>query len=239
MNNFLGVIGGMGPLATADFLRKLVEKTPARVDQEHIPVLLYGDCTTPDRTANIVGIGPSPLPKLLAGIRHLNQSGVKAICIPCNSAHCWYEDLRAASGVPLFHIVRASAEQVHKKNPAARTVGVLSTFGTYQMGIYTKTLQEMGFNVITPTEEEFHTLVSTAIALIKANRLDEAEAIFQTASERLTARGAEIIILGCTEIPIGMQKQYRANPSRFVDSTEALAASVIEYFSGSVCSQAK
>ena len=235
MDNFLGVIGGMGPLATADFLRKLVELTPAKVDQEHIPVLLYGDCTTPDRTANIVGKGPSPLPKLLAGIRRLNQAGVKAICIPCNSAHCWYDDMSTASGVPVFHIVRSSAEQVRKKNPAARTVGVLSTFGTYQMGMYTKTLQAMGFNVICPTEHEFHTLVSEAIAMIKANRLDEAEAVFQVAAERLTERGAEIIILGCTEIPIGMQKQYKANPSRFVDSTEALAASVIEYFASSLC----
>jgi aspartate racemase len=105
------------------------------------------------------------------------------------------------------------------------------------MGIYTRTLQAMGFNVICPTEEEFHTLVSEAIAMIKANRLDEAEAVFQVAAEKLTERGAEIIILGCTEIPIGMQKQYRANPTRFVDSNEALAASVIEYFSEVLCSQ--
>jgi aspartate racemase len=237
MDKFLGVIGGMGPLATADFLRKLVENTPASIDQDHIPVLLYGDCTTPDRTANIVGKGPSPLPKLLAGIRHLNAAGVKAICIPCNSAHCWYDDMSAASLVPVFHIVRSSAEQVRKKNPATKTVGVLSTFGTYQMGIYTKTLQAMGFNVVCPTEEEFHTLVSEAIAMIKANRLDDAEALFRTAADKLTERGAEIIILGCTEIPIGMQKQYRANPSRFVDSNEALAASVIEYFSNVLCSQ--
>ena len=237
MDNFLGVIGGMGPLATADFLRKLVEKTPANIDQEHIPVLLYGDCTTPDRTANIVGTGPSPLPKLLAGIQHLNQAGAKAVCIPCNSAHCWYDELCAVSTAPVFHIVRASAEQVRRKNPAVTRVGVLSTFGTYQMGIYTKTLEAMGFTVVCPTIEEFSTLVSAAIALIKANRLDEAEAIFQTAADRLIERGAEIIILGCTEIPIGMQRQYRANPERFVDSTEALAAAVIEYFYDTLCNR--
>ena len=97
MADFLGVLGGMGPLATADFLRKLVKKTPAGIDQEHIPVLLYGDCTIPDRTANIVGGGLSPLPKLLDGIRFLNESGAKVICIPCNSAHCWYEEMQAAS----------------------------------------------------------------------------------------------------------------------------------------------
>jgi len=230
MHNFLGVLGGMGPLATADFLKKLVESTPARVDQEHIPVLVFGDCTTPDRTANIVGEGPSPLPQLLAGIRFLSESGAKAICIPCNSAHCWYAEMAAASAVPLFHIVRASAGQVRKKNPAARVVGVLSTAGTHRMGIYRDTLVEMGFAVVSPTDDEFQTLVSPAIALIKANRLPEAEAVFEIAAARLRERGAEIIILGCTEIPIGMQQQCRAHPGRFVDSTDALALAVIEFF---------
>lgn len=230
MKNFLGVIGGMGPLATADFLAKLVENTPARIDQEHIPVLLYGDCTIPDRTANIVGTGPSPLPKLLAGIEFLNQSGVKAICIPCNSAHCWYDDLAAASGVTVFHIVKASAQQVRKKRPDAKAVGVLSTFGTHQMGIYRNTLADMGFTVVTPTDEEFSQLVSPAIALIKSNQLDAAERLFAQASANLVERGAEIIVLGCTEIPIGMRQQYRQNPALFVDSTEALALAVVEFF---------
>jgi len=232
MSNFLGVLGGMGPLATADFLRKLVERTPAAVDQEHIPVLLYGDCTTPDRTAHIVGDGPSPLPQLLAGIKFLNEGGAQAICIPCNSAHCWYGEMAAASAVPVFHIVRASAEQVRRKNPAAKVVGVLSTAGTHRMGIYRETLVEMGFTVVAPTHEEFHTLVSPAIALIKANRLEEAEAVFAQAAASLSARGAEIIILGCTEIPIGMQRQYLAHPGRFVDSNEALALAVIGHFAG-------
>lgn len=232
MSNFLGVLGGMGPLATADFLRKLVESTPAVVDQEHVPVLLYGDCTTPDRTANLVGDGPSPLPQLLAGIKFLNAAGAKAICIPCNSAHCWYAEMAAASAVPVLHIVRASAEQVRKKNPAAKVVGVLSTTGTNRMGIYRDTLSEMGFSVVTPTDEEFSTLVSPAIALIKANKLEEAEAVFARAAACLTARGAEIIILGCTEIPIGMRRQYLAEPDRFVDSTEALALAVIAHFTG-------
>lgn len=230
MNEFLGVLGGMGPLATADFLKKLVEHTPAHTDQEHIPVLLYGDCTIPDRTTHIVGAGPSPLPKLLEGVNFLNNSGVKAICIPCNSAHCWYAEMAEASAVPLFHIVRASAEQVRVKNPLTKTVGVLSTFGTYQMDIYRKTLADMGFAVVAPTLEEFETLVSPGIAMIKANELDAAEEVFAKAAALLRSRGAEIVILGCTEIPIGMQKQYQQNPTSFVDSTEALALAILKSF---------
>lgn len=231
MKQFLGVLGGMGPLATADFLGKLVENTPADIDQNHIPVLLYGDCTIPDRTLNIIGKGPSPIDKLQAGIRFLNDSGVGAICIPCNSAHCWYDEMAAASKVPLFHIVRASAGQVRKKKPDARSVGVLSTFGTHQMGIYRNTLKDMGFAVMTPTDDEFRDLVSPGIALIKANKLPEAEIVFGQAAAQLVERGAEVIILGCTEIPIGMRQQYKANPSLFVDSNDALAIAVVEFFS--------
>jgi aspartate racemase len=130
----------------------------------------------------------------------------------------------------VFHIVKASAEQVHKKNPAVKTVGVLSTFGTHQMGMYRSTLKDMGFAVLTPTDEEFERLVSPGIALIKANKLPEAEAVFAEAAALLVERGAEIIILGCTEIPIGMRQQCKAKPLQFVDSNDALALSVAAFF---------
>lgn len=229
---FLGVLGGMGPLATADFLRKLVKKTPAEVDQSHIPVLLYGDCTIPDRTANVLGHGASPLPQLLAGVRFLNEQGARAICIPCNSAHCWYDEMQAASSVPLIHIVEASAQQVRIKTPRATTVGVLSTLGTHRMGLYRKTLARSGYTVVSPTEHEFETLVSPAIAMNKANQWSEAEHLYDAAAQHLWDRGAEIIVLGCTEIPFGMERQCRAQPSKFVDSNDALVDAVLSHFAG-------
>lgn len=227
---FLGVLGGMGPLATADFLRKLVKKTPAETDQQHIPVLLYGDCTTPDRTSAVVGAGPSPLPQLLEGIRFLNERGAGAICIPCNSAHAWYGEMQAASAVPIVHIVRASAAQIRAKNPAAKTVGVLSTLGTHRMGMYRTTLTEMAYAVVTPTDDEFETMISPAIAMNKANNWAEAEPLYDAATQRLRDRGAEIVVLGCTEIPFGMERQYRTNPTKFVDSNDALVDAVLNLF---------
>jgi aspartate racemase len=230
MTGFLGVIGGMGPLATADFLYKLVKRTPAVSEQEHIPILLHGDCTVPDRTANILGNGASPLPKLLEGIRFLNRNGVAAICIPCNSAHRWFDDMQEASDVPILHIVRASAVQVRAKKSGAKTIGVLSTFGTHRTGMYRNTLQAMGYNVVTPTDQEFEMLVSPAIAMSKANLLLEAEPYYEQAANKLIERGAEIIVLGCTEIPVGMERQMRANPAQFVDSNDALADSAVAFF---------
>ena len=228
--NFLGVLGGMGPLATADFLKALATRTVAAADQDHIPILLYGDCTTPDRTFSIVAGGPSPLPKLLEGVAFLNQANVGAICIPCNSAHHWFSELQAASKVPILHIGRASVSQIKTKAPDAKIVGVLSTEGTHQSGIYLKALAELGYKVVTPSPEEFASLVSPGIALIKSNNIREAERLFDLASSALIQRGAESIILGCTEIPIGMRLQTERSPMFYVDSTEALALSAIEMF---------
>lgn len=227
---FLGVLGGMGPLATADFMSKLARNCPARCDQEHIPVLLYGDCTTPDRTASIVGHGPSPLPQLLAGIEFLNRAGASAICIPCNSAHHWHAQMAAASAAPILHIAEASVSQVRVRSPQAKVVGVMSTLGTHRTGIYEQALQARGFQVLSATPLQFETLVSPGIAHVKANEIDQAHAAFEEVARSLFDRGADVIILGCTEIPIGLQRECAAHPTRYVDSTDALTLAAIEHF---------
>jgi len=227
---YLGVLGGMGPLAAADFLRKVAENTCANCDQEHVPVLLYGDCSTPDRTEGIVGSGPSPLPQLLDGIRFLNKADVRAICIPCNSAHYWFPQIQSASRVPVLHIALESIAQIKEKKPGARVVGVMSTYGTFLTGVYNRLLLDIGYTVLTSSAEEFKSLVSPGIAMVKSNCIAEAERLFSSASSSLLERGAEIIILACTEIPLGMQSQIRDNPNLFVDSTDALAKSAVNLF---------
>jgi aspartate racemase len=134
--------------------------------------------------------------------------------------------------VPVLHIVNASAEQVRRKNPQARTVGVLSTLGTHRMGLYAKTLTKIGYTVVSPTEDELETLISPAIAMNKANKWAEAESLYDAAAQHLWDRGAEIIVLGCTEIPFGMERQCRAHPAKFVDSNDALADAVLAFFRG-------
>ena len=234
MNNegFLGVLGGMGPLATADFLAKLVSRTGADSDQQNIPTLLYSDCTTPDRTAGMTGKGPSPLPKLTDGIRFLNNANVKAICIPCNSAHYWIKEMQAISVAPILDISHASVSLAREKNPQATNIGVLSTYGTYQTGIYRKALAAAGFHPVEPSNSDFESLISPAIKLVKSNQIGKAESLLRTASEHLFDQGAEVIIMGCTEIPIGLRAIELESPELYVDSTTALAASAVEFFRG-------
>lgn len=224
----LGVLGGMGPLATVDFLRKLTERTPATCDQEHVPVLLYGDCTVPDRTAFAKGEGPSPLPKLFEGIELLCKSGVAAIAVPCNSAHCWYDELANRSSVPVLNMVRSSASAILSNDPATTRVGVMSTEGTFKMGIYRDALQQMNFEVIEPTLTEFEELISPGIRDVKAGDIAASDPKFDEAANRLFERGAQQIILGCTEIPLGMIRQLNRDPQHFVSSTDALVDATLK-----------
>lgn len=230
MKNFLGVLGGMGPAATNDFMAKLIARTPASVDQEHISAMVYGDCSIPDRSMFMMGKGPSPLPQLIEGARFLSQAGASAICIPCNSAHRWFDEMQEASSAPILHIVRASAEQARMKNPQAKRVGVMSTLGTCRAGIYRSTLEELGFEVVENTDSEFESWVNPGIARVKANATEQAAPLFERAAQCLRLRGAEVVILGCTEIPLGMRALCEANPRLYIDSNLALVDAVLAHF---------
>ena len=229
-SHFVGILGSMGPLATADFLSKLVLNTPANKDQDHIPVILHGDCTIPDRIEFINGKGPSPLPQLSEGIRFLNDCGVGVICMPCNTAHIWHAQLAAMSQAPLLHIVQSSADQISKKNPLAKKIGLLSTHSTHLSGLYHGPLQDRGFEVVSPTEKDFKVFINPAIDQVKANQIIPAEKTFTLVAQSLRERGAEVIILGCTEIPVVMKKQLAEKPSMYIDSNQALAQAVIDFF---------
>src|ERR1700744_1729887 len=109
----LGVLGGMGPLASAHFMLRLTLLTPAKHDQEHIPAVLWSDPRVPDRTAARLGSGPDPLPWLLRGIHGLQSAGCGPIAIPCNTAHGWYAQMADAASAPILHIVEAAGADLY------------------------------------------------------------------------------------------------------------------------------
>lgn len=227
---FLGVLGGMGPLATADFLAKLVAVRPARDDQSHLPVLLWGDCEVPDRTAALTGQGPSPLPALLAGARFLDGCGVGAICMPCNTAHHWMDALRQACKAPFIDMVEACVTGIRQEHPAVGSVGVLTTAGAAAADLYPRALRAAGLQVVTPSQASMARWVMPGIKCVKAHRLDEAVRLLTQAADDLRARGAEVTVLGCTEIPVAMASAMAAEPRRFVDATHRLACAASAHF---------
>lgn len=203
-DRILGVLGGMGPLASAHFMVRLTELTPAGSDQEHIPAILWSDPRVPDRTAARQGRGPDPLPWLLRGVRGLKAAGCGAIAIPCNTAHGWHDGL-AAEGVPILHIVDAAADAIASLVPPGGTIGVMGTEATLAMRLYQDRLATRGWNTIIPAETEMAGKVSPGIALVKAGRVAEAYPPLAEVATSLARRGAQAVVLGCTEIPLGIK----------------------------------
>ncbi len=200
----LGVLGGMGPLASACFMQRLTLLTPAERDQDHIPTILWSDPRIPDRTAARVAGGEDPLPALLRGIRGLEAAGCGAIAIPCNTAHGWYDGMRAATRLPILHIVDAAAAELRRLGVAGGRIGVMGTAGTLAMRLYQQRLDGLGYECLTPSEAEMQSRVTPAITAVKANRLAGSYEPLAEVARSLMARGARAMVLGCTEIPLGI-----------------------------------
>jgi len=224
----LGVLGGMGPLASAHFMLRLTLLTPAGRDQDHIPTVLWSDPRIPDRIAGLRGNGPDPLPWLLRGIAGLRQAGCGAIAIPCNTVHAWFQPMAEAAGVPILHIVDAAAADLRRIGIPGGTIGVMGTVPTLAMRLYQDRLAAEGWDCIQPDAEQMERLVLPAIAMVKVNRLTDAYLPLVEVLNSLASRGATAVVLGCTEIPLGIQ----AGPSSalrvpVVDTIDALARAAI------------
>jgi aspartate racemase len=224
----LGVLGGMGPLAGATFMARLTLLTPAARDQEHIPAVLWSDPRVPDRTAARLAGGEDPLPWLLRGIRGLEAAGCGAIAIPCNTAHGWFDAMQAATPLPILHIVEAAADELGRLGLAAGPIGLLATKGTLAMRLYQDRLEGRGYRCLVPPEAEMDEAVMPAIERVKANRVAEAYAPLAEAAMRLVERGARGVVLGCTEIPLGIAAGP-ALPFPVADTIDALARAALAW----------
>ncbi|MBE0613249.1 MAG: aspartate/glutamate racemase family protein [Burkholderiales bacterium] len=222
----LGILGGMGPLATVDFLRKLVERTPAARDQDHVPLVIYSVPQIPDRVGAILAGTESPLPAMLAGVRMLEQAGAKAIAIPCNTAHYWYADLQRESSVPLLHMADCACAQLED---GIVNVGLIGTAGTLAAGFYQQRLAARGYQCLLNEQDEIETWVAPGIGMIKAGEVRAGGALLQQALAALIDRGAQRVILACTETPLGLESVAAPQLSRCVDATIALADACIQW----------
>jgi aspartate racemase len=224
----LGVLGGMGPLASAQFMVRLTLLTPAIRDQDHIPAVLWSDPRVPDRTATLAS-GADPLPWLLRGMAGLKRAGCDAIAIPCNTAHGWYNAMRDAVDIPILHIVDATAAELRRVCVHGGTIGIMGTQATLRMRLYQDRLGALGWDCIVPGQDEMDRLVSPAIALVKANRVAEAYLPLAEVVCSLAARGAVAVVLGCTEIPLGIQSGPPPGVP-LVDTIDALARAAIAWY---------
>jgi aspartate racemase len=199
----LGILGGMGPAASAEFVTRLIKKTPATHDQEHIPFVLWNEPRIPDRSTSMQAGDNAPLLWLLQGIQALKTVGCDHIVIPCNSAHFWYDDM-AKMGVPITHIVDSIADQLRELSLDNTTVGIMGTQGTIEHGVYQNRLSQQGWHCIVPDCAEMDFFVQPAIDFIKAGKIQESQVLLMKVIHSLIDRGAKAIVLGCTELPLSI-----------------------------------
>ncbi|MGS1120180.1 aspartate/glutamate racemase family protein [Rhodanobacter sp. UC4436_H3] len=227
----IGVLGGMGPAATVDFLRRLIALTPAASDQDHLPVLVSSIPQIPDRTAAFLGRGDSPLNALITNGQRLVRAGASLIVMPCNTAHLWFEPLQEALGIPMLHIVDAALAELETDPGRVACVGLLATEATIRSGIYVdrsrNVMAEQAIAWQLPAPGEIAQWIAPGIAAVKAGDTARAAEYLGRAADALVERGATQIILGCTEIPLVLDRQRTG--VRLLDANESLARRTVAW----------
>ena len=231
----IGILGGMGPLAAVDLMQKMIEETSAASDQEQIAAVCWNVPQIPDRQHALAGTGASPLPAMIEGIVALNRIGATRIVIACNTAHHWFDALCAASTAPLLHIVDATLAALpstHESAPSHRiaTVGLLATQGTLDAGLYQPSLAARGITCIIPSDEEMLTLFTPGCYAIKQGRMANGAALLDQLAQRLVDRGAQRLLMACTEVPPALAYGASVHLPICIDPTRALARACAAYW---------
>ena len=215
----LGVIGGLGPLATAHFLELTTRMTDAAAEQQNLDMIVYNFPSIPDRTGYILGSNlKSPLPGLLWAGRSLARQGVDCIAIPCVTAHFFYEELTESVRVPIIHGVRETARYL--KEQGVSSAGIMATDGTIISGLFSRALSDEGIRPVLPSKQRQADVMKLIYEDIKKGNPPDMEK-FHAVSAELRTKGAETIVLGCTELSL-IKKDHALGPG-FLDSMEVLA----------------
>jgi len=196
----VGVIGGLGPLATLDFFDRVLKRTRAVKEQEHLRLIIDNNTKIPDRNAFMRGEGPSPAPALAASAKALEVAGAEAIVMACNTTHIWEAEIRAAISVPFLSIVAETTAVVADLRPEA--VGVLAVDACLKGGLYQEALKKAGVKPLLLSEDSQRTFMDLIYRIKSGDTGETVKRAMVTLARRLEAQGAEAIIAGCTEIPI-------------------------------------
>lgn len=226
----VGVVGGVGPAATVDFLQKIVRNTPATRDQDHIKLLIEQNPQIPDRTENLIGDGADPTVSLYATCKRLEDGGADIIAIPCNTAHAFVERIQPYLNIPIVNMLTVTVGYLRETYPALRAIGVLATSGTIASGVYRKALESQDLRQVVPTPA----LQARVMEAIYGTRgvkagftTGQCQEDIAAAMEGLIDDGVEVVVLGCTELPLLLTGTEFVGKSgarvRLVDPTDVLA----------------
>ena len=226
MYKTIGILGGMGPAATCDLMQKIIARTVAANDREHIPQLV--DCNTaiPDRTAALLHGGEDPVPQMLKSARRLQAMGADFLIMPCNTAHCFLPRLKPEINIPFVEMPKETVAYAAARG--VKTAGLLATTGTVRSGLYAEAFAAAGIKTVVPSEKNQALVMDMIYNCVKAGKPCRPEAAEKILAE-LRALGAEKFILACTELPLafaelGLLNNDCIDPSAVLARAAVLAA---------------
>ncbi|MGE8036538.1 aspartate/glutamate racemase family protein [Lysinibacillus sp. NPDC093692] len=220
----LGIIGGVGPLATMFIGEMIVRRTKASKDQEHLHTIIDNDTNIPDRTAFILDdTKENPVPVIVADAKKLASVGADMIAIPCNTAHTFYDEIVEGSPVPVLHMIKETAKRA--SDLGAERVGILATTGTLTSRMYQDALEEFGITPVVPNDVMKEKVMSIIYDYVKAGK-DVSQEDWQPIEEAMLALNCDRIVLGCTELSV-VNRDLKLSDT-YIDSLIVLAERAIE-----------
>ncbi|MBP6015024.1 MAG: amino acid racemase [Alphaproteobacteria bacterium] len=217
----VGVLGGMGPAATLDFFARVLALTDAKTDQDHLRLIIDNNPQVPNRNDAIVGTGPSPAPTLVAMAQGLERAGAELLVMPCNAAHAFLADVKRATRLPVVSIIDVTVEATR----ANHRVGLLAADGCINAGLYQNAFGKLGVETIVPSAQTRERFMATLYRIKQGDTGHEVRTAMRSVATDLISQGAEIIVAGCTEVPLVLDANDIDAP--FVNSTDCLAKAAI------------
>lgn len=219
----LGIIGGLGPMATTYFLYLLTRMSKAENDQEHMEILMHSKPSIPDRTKFILGQSrENPVYEMIDIGRELKNTGAEIIAIPCITAHYFHSELEEEIGIRVLHAVRETAEYL--KDAGVEQVGILATDGTVQSKLFPDVFSKYGITTVNPCEKSQQKIMELIYRQIKSGEKGNLNEFIQV-GEELFAEGAQVNLLGCTELSL-LKRDYSL-PAGYLDVMEVLSRSAV------------
>lgn len=220
-----GVLGGLGPAATVHFLRRVVELTDAHRDQDHVDLVVWQHGSIPDRSGYLRGDNESPEPALVATAQALERTGATFVAIPCNTAVAWVEQMRAAVGIEVLDTTAETVAAAQVAVPGIERLGLLATDGTLAQGLYARTAEARGIELVVPEPEVQRRVMAAIYDGVKAGNPVPRD-VFDALVAHLRERGAQAVALGCTELSV-LRCDLGVEDPLLVDSIDAVAVATI------------
>lgn len=230
MRKTIGILGGMGPLATCDLFSKIIQITDASCDQEHVRICIDSNTEISDRTNAIIHHGKDPVPEMVKSAVRLQSFGADVLIMPCNTAHYFYDRILPFVDIPFLSMIDETAKAISDRG--LRKIGLLATDGTLQTAVYEKAFKKRGISIVVPPPENQVHIMDLIYNGVKAGNKEIDTKPTKKTIEDLFRKGAQTLVLGCTELPVAFDLYGFDYPK--TDPTLILASRAVQFVGAKV-----